>query len=97
MARCKALYDCEADNEDELSFKEGDVLLLVSKEEDEWWHGFIAGHPNKQGMFPATFVDMLPDWHQGKGGEGEREKTLVQSHIKPEPRGKESEEVERFV
>ena len=36
--RVQALYDCEADNEDELTFKEGDILLVQGEGEDaEWW------------------------------------------------------------
>ena len=36
--RVQALYDCEADNEDELTFKEGDILLVKAEGEDaEWW------------------------------------------------------------
>ena len=36
--RVQALYDCEADNEDELTFKEGDILVVKGEGEDaEWW------------------------------------------------------------
>ena len=36
--RVEALYDCEADNEDELTFKEGDIILVkVEGEDAEWW------------------------------------------------------------
>ena len=36
--RVQALYDCEADNDDELTFKEGDVILVKGEGEDaEWW------------------------------------------------------------
>ena len=35
--QCIALYDCEADNEDELSFHAGEVIHIISQEEDEWW------------------------------------------------------------
>lgn len=36
--RVQALYDCEADNEDELTFREGDILLVKGEGEDaEWW------------------------------------------------------------
>ena len=35
--RCRALYDCEADNEDELSFKEGEIIIVIKEEEEEWW------------------------------------------------------------
>ena len=37
MRRCKAKYNCQADNEDELSFEQGEIIVLVREEEDEWW------------------------------------------------------------
>ncbi|VDN60485.1 unnamed protein product [Dracunculus medinensis] len=40
LRRCRALYDCTADNPDELSFRQGD-LIIVSKEridgENDTW------------------------------------------------------------
>lgn len=34
----QALYDCEADNDDELTFMEGDIILVKGEGEDaEWW------------------------------------------------------------
>jgi SH3 domain len=35
--QCIALYDCKADNEDELSFRSGEIINIISQEEDEWW------------------------------------------------------------
>jgi len=35
--QCVALYDCEADNDDELSFREGEVINIISEDEEEWW------------------------------------------------------------
>jgi len=35
--QCVALYDCEADNDDELSFREGEVINVISEDEEEWW------------------------------------------------------------
>ena len=32
-----ALYNCEADNDDELSFREGEVINIISEDEEEWW------------------------------------------------------------
>lgn len=61
--RCRALYDCEADNDDEVSFREGEILVvLVEKTEDEnWMEGFVEGDPKRRGVFPASFVHMLND------------------------------------
>jgi len=35
--QCIALYDCEADNDDELSFREGELINIISEDEEEWW------------------------------------------------------------
>ncbi|XP_014679477.1 PREDICTED: arf-GAP with SH3 domain, ANK repeat and PH domain-containing protein 2-like isoform X2 [Priapulus caudatus] len=61
--RCQALYDCEADNEDELSFVEGEVIVILNdKVEDEnWREGMIEGASHRRGLFPVSFVHMLAD------------------------------------
>lgn len=35
--RVKALYNCVADNPDELTFSEGDVIIVDGEEDQEWW------------------------------------------------------------
>lgn len=57
--RCQALYDCEADNDDELSFCEGEMIIAVKEEEEDWWQGHVEGQPHRHGMFPKTFVQVL--------------------------------------
>lgn len=61
--RCRALYDCVADNDDELEFKEGEILIVLNERTDDenWMEGVIEGHPTRRGMFPVSFVHMLPD------------------------------------
>lgn len=63
MKRCRALYDCEADNDDELSFEEGNIILILNEEtEDEnWMEGMLESQPSKRGLFPVSFVHIL-DW-----------------------------------
>ena len=62
--KCRALYDCEADNEDELSFEEGDVIVILAEEtEDEnWMEGLLESDPDRRGLFPSSFVHILTDW-----------------------------------
>lgn len=62
--RCRALYDCEADNEDELTFEEGDIIIILAEEteDDNWMEGVLETEPDKRGLFPASFVHMLSDW-----------------------------------
>lgn len=35
--RVKTIYDCQADNEDELTFAEGEVIMVTGEEDQEWW------------------------------------------------------------
>lgn len=62
MRRCRALYDCSADNEDELSFREGEIIVVINErtEDDNWMEGQVEGTA-RRGMFPVSFVHMLPD------------------------------------
>lgn len=61
--RCRALYDCEADNEDELSFDEGNIIVIISEEteDDNWMDGILERDPTKRGLFPVSFVHILSD------------------------------------
>ncbi|XP_055373939.1 arfGAP with SH3 domain, ANK repeat and PH domain-containing protein isoform X2 [Condylostylus longicornis] len=63
LRRCRALYDCNADNDDELEFKEGEILIVLNERTDDenWMEGVIEGSPHRRGMFPVSFVHMLPD------------------------------------
>ncbi len=49
---CTALYDNVPDDADELGFKAGDRIEIVSKD-GEWWTGRLNG---RQGIFPANYV-----------------------------------------
>ncbi|XP_078069007.1 CD2-associated protein isoform X2 [Mustelus asterias] len=77
---CKAVFSYEATNLDELSFKEGDRILLINKDTGDkgWWRGELNG---KQGVFPDNFVVVV--------SETEREviaapKPSIKLHPKPE-------------
>uniref|UniRef100_A0A8C7LE15 ArfGAP with SH3 domain, ankyrin repeat and PH domain 1a n=1 Tax=Oncorhynchus kisutch TaxID=8019 RepID=A0A8C7LE15_ONCKI len=59
--RVKTIYDCQADNDDELTFAEGEVIIVTGEEDPEWWIGHIEGHPERKGVFPMSFVHILSD------------------------------------
>ncbi|XP_015782585.1 endophilin-A isoform X1 [Tetranychus urticae] len=53
---CQALYDFDAENPRELEFKEGDIIQLNQKLDDNWFEGTING---KTGIFPISYVQVL--------------------------------------
>ncbi|XP_060679226.1 arf-GAP with SH3 domain, ANK repeat and PH domain-containing protein 1-like isoform X5 [Hemiscyllium ocellatum] len=61
IRRVKTIYDCQADNDDELTFIEGEVIVVTGEEDQEWWIGYIEGQPDRSGVFPVSFVHILSD------------------------------------
>uniref|UniRef100_A0A5S6R009 ArfGAP with SH3 domain, ANK repeat and PH domain-containing protein n=1 Tax=Trichuris muris TaxID=70415 RepID=A0A5S6R009_TRIMR len=58
--KCRALYNCQADNPDEISFKKGDEIVVtrehLSGENDCWMEGFVLDRPDEVGRFPTSYV-----------------------------------------
>uniref|UniRef100_A0A3B3TBV6 ArfGAP with SH3 domain, ankyrin repeat and PH domain 1 n=1 Tax=Paramormyrops kingsleyae TaxID=1676925 RepID=A0A3B3TBV6_9TELE len=61
VRRVKTIYECQADNDDELTFAEGEVIVVTGEEDQEWWIGHIEGQPERKGVFPMSFVHILSD------------------------------------
>ncbi|KAI8999429.1 P-loop containing nucleoside triphosphate hydrolase protein [Gaertneriomyces semiglobifer] len=56
LPQCRALYDYEASEADELTFVAGDLIGIVSKEDEGWWTGELRG---RKGLFPANYVELI--------------------------------------
>ncbi|XP_006893858.1 PREDICTED: SH3 domain-containing kinase-binding protein 1 isoform X2 [Elephantulus edwardii] len=56
---CKVIFPYEAQNDDELTIKEGDIVTLINKDciDIGWWEGELNG---RRGVFPDNFVKLLP-------------------------------------
>eukprot|EP01127_Copromyxa_protea_P019847 TRINITY_DN6527_c0_g1_i1.p1 TRINITY_DN6527_c0_g1~~TRINITY_DN6527_c0_g1_i1.p1 ORF type:complete len:622 (+),score=74.32 TRINITY_DN6527_c0_g1_i1:35-1900(+) len=51
-----ALFDYQGEVRDELTFKQGDVVKLIRKDQSGWWFGESKG---VSGIFPANYVEEL--------------------------------------
>ncbi|XP_078503957.1 arf-GAP with SH3 domain, ANK repeat and PH domain-containing protein 2 isoform X4 [Lissotriton helveticus] len=59
--RVKAIYNCLADNPDELTFSEGEFIIVDGEEDLDWWIGHIDGEPTRRGAFPVSFVHFVAE------------------------------------
>uniref|UniRef100_UPI00358EB9A0 endophilin-A3-like isoform X1 n=1 Tax=Myxine glutinosa TaxID=7769 RepID=UPI00358EB9A0 len=55
MGTCCALYDFDAENSGELTFKEDDVITLIRKVDENWFEGSLGG---QKGLFPCNYVEV---------------------------------------
>ncbi|KAK6299617.1 hypothetical protein J4Q44_G00296500 [Coregonus suidteri] len=58
---CKVIFPYDAQNEDELSIKEGEIVAIINRDcaDVGWWMGEIRG---RKGVFPDNFVkQLMPD------------------------------------
>ncbi|CAN9507616.1 unnamed protein product [Ophioblennius macclurei] len=54
--QCKAQFDYQPVNDDELELKVGDIIDITEEVEEGWWSGCSNG---KSGLFPSNFVKEL--------------------------------------
>ncbi|KAG6854760.1 hypothetical protein C0991_001187 [Blastosporella zonata] len=51
-----ALYDFAADGDDELSISEGEDLVILERDGDEWWK--CRNSSGKEGVVPASYIEL---------------------------------------
>ncbi|EJD00905.1 uncharacterized protein FOMMEDRAFT_141675 [Fomitiporia mediterranea MF3/22] len=91
------LYDFNADGEDELSVQEGDRLIVLEKDGDEWWKVRDAlGH---EGVVPASYVELEeksgPAVNGATNDYAEEEAAREAEREQEEQRERERQEAER--
>ena len=56
IGMAEATFDYAGTAADELTFKEGDKIIILEKTNADWWRGKIGG---MEGLFPANHANML--------------------------------------
>lgn len=56
VKKCRALFEFNAENEDELTIKEGQIVTILSEAEG-WYCG--QNDDGKSGLFPANYVEII--------------------------------------
>jgi myosin-1 len=56
LPQCRALYDYEAQEADELALTTGQIVTIIKKNDDGWWLGTLNG---KRGVFPGNYVEEI--------------------------------------
>ena len=55
IAEYKAISSFSSEREGDLSFDEGDILLVYWANKNGWWYGAVG---SKQGWFPGSYVEV---------------------------------------
>ena len=52
----RALYNCDAENTDELVFLKNELILVLEREDDSWLKGYVLHQPHRIGFFPECYT-----------------------------------------
>lgn len=78
----QALYDYDATSDEELSFKEGDVIKVVRTDDngvdDGFWEGILG---NQRGVFPSLVVEEIPNSSPAQDSTDSKREDFVQGNV----------------
>ncbi|XP_046697159.1 drebrin-like protein B isoform X2 [Silurus meridionalis] len=57
LLRVRALYDYQAEDDTEISFEPGDIIMDVETVDKAWWRGLSKD--GRQGLFPSNYVETI--------------------------------------
>jgi son of sevenless-like protein len=66
----RALYSYDADDPTSLSFRQGDLIQVITQLESGWWDGFING---VRGWFPSNYCQLVSVEEGGEEEAGQRQ------------------------
>ena len=85
----KAQYDYTATEDEELSFKEGDVIKVTSMDnngvDDGWWEGYLNG---RKGVFPSIIVEKIRDMQPKNQNFGHERRRINTDSFTAMPKGR---------
>ncbi|KAK3535327.1 hypothetical protein QTP70_008190 [Hemibagrus guttatus] len=53
---CRALFNFKPENQRELGFNKGDIIILTNQVDENWYEGLLNG---ESGFFPVNYVEVL--------------------------------------
>ena len=60
------MYDFHASESDELTVKKGDFVMILNKENKDWWL-VCTTDSKQQGLVPANYLNFASNKNQGLG------------------------------
>ena len=54
--KVRAVYDFDPQEDGELQFRKGDIIVVTDQKDKNWWHGVCGG---RKGMFPVPYIEMI--------------------------------------
>ena len=58
VRKVRAMYDLDSNEPDELSFKKGDIIVVMEQVYRDWWRGSLRG---SVGIFPLNYVTPISE------------------------------------
>ena len=54
--QCKAIFAYLANEPDELTIAEGDIIRVIDQSDSDWWKGLLG---DNVGVFPSAYVELI--------------------------------------
>ncbi|SCV74523.1 BQ2448_7552 [Microbotryum intermedium] len=79
---CRALWDYHGSQPDDLGFTTGQIIVIESELNQDWWQGSVDG---RKGIFPSNHVERLPFTPTPTTGNSNRPPPPPQAQFAPSP------------
>ncbi|XP_023244573.1 adapter molecule Crk-like [Centruroides sculpturatus] len=95
IEKVRAKYDFEGSGDpDDLPFKKGEILSIITKDEEQWWTG--RNHLGQTGSIPVPYVEKIDDCEENECFIAEQPLEDQLTQVPPPPPEQTSEKLEPF-